>query len=419
MKQYLLIFALAVSCFAQQADIRRAGATAATNITGTLSVTNGGTGTGTAFTLGSVVFAGPSGVYAQDNPNFFWDDTNNRLGIGNAAPLVKLNVTSTTTQQRLSYDLTHYADSTVDSSGNILFAPSGLVSSFAGGVSLSPTTSSTTGIIFKGVTRFIHNYGDATSDGQNLFIGLNSGNFTMSPSGGAASLASYNTGIGNSTLGALTTGFQNIAIATSALASVTSGKENIGIGYATMVSNTTGNRNTGVGTVSLVNVDGGSANTAIGYNTGGGITTGSRNTIIGALVSGLASGLTDNIILANGGGTIKAQHDGSNWTFTGGASVTGSLSVGGGTAIAKFIKATATLDFGNTSAQTSADLTITATGAAVGDTVVLATPASIDANSCYTARVSAADTVTVRFNNYSALAIDPASGSFTVRVIHE
>lgn len=62
-------------------------------VTGTLPVGSGGTGTATAFTAGSVVFAGASGVYAQDNANFFWDDTNNRLGVGNAAPACAVDVT--------------------------------------------------------------------------------------------------------------------------------------------------------------------------------------------------------------------------------------------------------------------------------------------------------------------------------------
>ena len=53
-----------------------------TGVTGVLPVANGGTGTGTAFTAGSVVFAGSGGTYGQDNANLFWDDTNNRLGIG-------------------------------------------------------------------------------------------------------------------------------------------------------------------------------------------------------------------------------------------------------------------------------------------------------------------------------------------------
>lgn len=50
--------------------------------TTTLGVANGGTGTTTSFTAGSVVFAGASGVYAQDNANFFYDSTNHRLSLG-------------------------------------------------------------------------------------------------------------------------------------------------------------------------------------------------------------------------------------------------------------------------------------------------------------------------------------------------
>jgi hypothetical protein len=66
-----------------------------THVSGTLPVGNGGTGTATAFTTGSVVFAGASGVYSQDNANLFWDDSNNRLGIGTATPAVKLAISST------------------------------------------------------------------------------------------------------------------------------------------------------------------------------------------------------------------------------------------------------------------------------------------------------------------------------------
>jgi hypothetical protein len=44
-------------------------------------------------TPGSVLFAGPSGLLSQDNPNLFWDNTNDRLGIGTAAPTQKLHVT--------------------------------------------------------------------------------------------------------------------------------------------------------------------------------------------------------------------------------------------------------------------------------------------------------------------------------------
>ena len=45
---------------------------------------SGGTGTPTWFapTQGSILFAGASGILSQNNANFFWDNTNNRLGIG-------------------------------------------------------------------------------------------------------------------------------------------------------------------------------------------------------------------------------------------------------------------------------------------------------------------------------------------------
>jgi len=64
-------------------------------VTGTLPVANGGTGTATAFTTGSVVFAGASGTYSQNNSKVFWDNTNFRLGIGTASPAVSLAVSAT------------------------------------------------------------------------------------------------------------------------------------------------------------------------------------------------------------------------------------------------------------------------------------------------------------------------------------
>ena len=55
----------------------------------------GGTGTSTQFTAGSVVFAGASGIYSQKNANFFWDNTNNYLGLGTASPGYTLDVYGT------------------------------------------------------------------------------------------------------------------------------------------------------------------------------------------------------------------------------------------------------------------------------------------------------------------------------------
>jgi hypothetical protein len=56
-------------------------------------------------------------------------------------------------------------------------------------------------------------------------------------------------------------------------------------------------------------------NTALGYNAGRGITTGSGNTILGANVTGLAAGLTNNVIIANGTGSIRVQSNATTITF--------------------------------------------------------------------------------------------------------
>lgn len=46
----------------------------------------------TSGTAGSVLFIASGPVLGEDNANFFWDDSNNRLGIGTASPSAKLDV---------------------------------------------------------------------------------------------------------------------------------------------------------------------------------------------------------------------------------------------------------------------------------------------------------------------------------------
>jgi hypothetical protein len=88
------------------------------------------------------------------------------------------------------------------------------------------------------------------------------------------------------------------------------------------------------------------------------------------------------------------------------------------TGLAGYYTASAALNFTSTNAQLSSDLTITLTGAAVGDPVILGVPdAATLANCSYSAWVSAANTVTVRLNNYSSSAKDPASGTFKVTIL--
>jgi hypothetical protein len=116
-------------------------------------------------------------------------------------------------------------------------------------------------------SRFIHSY-TSNSIGAggittNLFLGLNAGNFTMSDV-----VIGRNTGIGNGTLDALTTGNSNTAL-----------------GYDAGGANTTG-----------------SNNTFIGYNSGSAITTLSNVTTIGA---NAVSPLQDNTMIFGGTAVMR------------------------------------------------------------------------------------------------------------------
>lgn len=63
-----------------------------TDVTGVLPTAVGGTNHGN-YTAGSVIFAGAGGTsLTEDNANFFWDDTNNRLGLGTIIPNKQLTI---------------------------------------------------------------------------------------------------------------------------------------------------------------------------------------------------------------------------------------------------------------------------------------------------------------------------------------
>lgn len=69
-----------------------AATTTSNTWSGTQTFTNAPTFS--SMTLGSVLFAGTSGALTQDNANFFWDDTNNRLGLGSSTPTSLLSINS-------------------------------------------------------------------------------------------------------------------------------------------------------------------------------------------------------------------------------------------------------------------------------------------------------------------------------------
>lgn len=83
---------------------------------------------------------------------------------------------------------------------------------------------------------------------------------------------------------------------------------------------------------------------------------------------------------------------------------------------AQTITATAVLDFPNVVAQTAQTLTVTVTGAAVGDSVALGPPAAFNAGLVATGWVSAVNTVSIQLANVTVADINPASATWRATV---
>ena len=203
------------------------------------------------------------------------------------------------------------------------------------------TTDSTLGVIFKGTDRFIHNYSLNSLDGYNTFIGIKSGNFTMTGGYNTAlgdqSLFSNTEGYGNIALGfqslySNTTGFQNTAVGLGSLQNNTSAYNNTAVGYLALNSNTTGYHNTASGSASLQSNTAGEYNTAFGtyslnnntsghFNTASGSsslysnTIGSENTALG--YKSLFFNITGNKNTASGLASLYSNTTGDENTAVG------------------------------------------------------------------------------------------------------
>lgn len=132
-----------------------------------------------------------------------------------------------------------------------------------GNFGLPVTTSATSGVIMSGTNRLLHAKGT-----DNVFIGSNSGNFTLTGNG--------NVGVGSYTLDALTTGIANFALGFDALGNVTSGNHNVAIGPAALKYLTTGAGNMAIGADAMQQTTTSWYNVAVGiyslysFNAGGG-----------------------------------------------------------------------------------------------------------------------------------------------------
>ncbi len=176
---------------------------------------------------GGVTFGGAGLV--QDAANFFWDDANNRLGLGTNAPAEQL-----------------------DLSGNLRLRTAGAQ-------------------IQLGSTRFLHNTGS-----MNTWVGEGAGR--------VSSTGYQNVAVGYQALSTEATtgfGYHNSAVGSHALASNSSGSANTAMGFWALKSNTTADNNAAFGESALQNNTSGADNTALGSYALMNTTTASRNTAVG------------------------------------------------------------------------------------------------------------------------------------------
>lgn len=91
-----------------------------------------------------------------------------------------------------------------------------------------------------------------------------------------------------------------------------------------------------------------------------------------------------------------------------------SLTVGGGTPLTKMVAYAPSLTPSAVAAATVAEQTFTVAGLTTADKVVVNPPALGNATGVAGARVSAADTLAIRFANPTAGSLTPAAGAYTV-----
>ena len=182
-----------------------------------------------------------------------------------------------------------------------------------------------------------------TSGVFNTAIGNNSLSSNISGRGNTAigdsalkanTIGNYNTAIGDTALVNNDEGNSNTVVGESAMINNLSGSNNIAIGDSALYNIENSINNSAIGTGSLFNLKDGNSNIALGYDAGNyvtegsnnifignqtdylksmGMTSGNYNTIIGSDITGLSERLNNNIILADGQGNIRAQHDGAAW----------------------------------------------------------------------------------------------------------
>ncbi len=339
-------------------------------------------------------------IYRTNSPQgFFYYNGQKWQKIGIEATSSTVNYVDLTTNQTVNGNKIWNGNATFNSGLN----------ASGGTINLNNDSNSTTNIN-SGTSNGTVNIANGTLGGNAINIGNVIGATSLNLRTGTSNFSLDGVGASNYTIGSSTT---------TGTISIGGNTQSGTIGIGTGTGLQTLNFGTGGTGIKTINIGTGSVANSIRIgNTTSGTKTGINQTTPTAQLH-----LGVGYATANNGAPLKftagtnlatpesgaVEFDGSNYYVS-----TGTTRY----TLAKTLTATATLNFGNTNTNSSRDLTITVNGAAIGDVVMLGVPSSaVNNNSCYTAWVSAVNKVTVRFNNYSAAGINPASGVFRVSVI--
>jgi hypothetical protein len=270
-----------------------------------------------------VINAAPSGVsgaiqfsngsaFASDASNLFWDDTNNRLGVGTNTPSAtghfKGSGSTSATTSLLVQNSSGVASLQVLDDTSVFNNGKGAVANntaFGNGALINNTSGNlNTAVGFEALRNNTSGTFN-TANGSSALRNNTSGTFNTA--NGVNALSANTTGGDNTANGvnALvfnTTGGKNTAIGRSALQSNTA-SNNTALGYEAGVTNTSGTGITAIGYQAL-KLSTGADNTALGFQAGDNITTGAGNVCIGSGAEPLAA--TDSNQFVVGSSTINA-----------------------------------------------------------------------------------------------------------------
>ncbi|MBN1585763.1 hypothetical protein JW899_05370, partial [Candidatus Uhrbacteria bacterium] len=268
-------------------------------------------GTVTSGTAGSILFVGSGPVLAQDNSNFFWDNSSKELGIGTNSPSATLHVAGG------SYF------------GGDVFTDRWL----SGGSATSKNTG--IGVDVFGAGSLSHSVDSEgyfnTAVGSSSLYSVSSGYFNTAVGYNAllsGTTSSNNVAVGANALDAITSnGGGLVAIGYNALSALTTGNYNTAVGFVALATETSGSGNTAIGYQAIVSSNGGSNNTAIGYRVGYSISTGNDNVLVGSRAGDAITSSSGNIAI--GSNALGAMtNNGTGYTVAIGHNALSSLTDG-------------------------------------------------------------------------------------------